>query len=53
MKKVMASGGILRTQVVVVVVVVVFVLGIQIYYFDLQLTIRLTCLNLRCQLYIL
>ena len=56
MAKVMASGGILRTPVVVAVVVVVFfcfVLGIQIYYFDLQLTIRLTCLNLRCQLYIL
>ena len=42
-EKVMASRGISRTPVVVVVVVF---FGIQIYYFDPQLTMWLTCLNL-------
>lgn len=40
-EKVMASRGISRTPVVVVVF-----FGIQIYYFDPQLTMWLTCLNL-------
>ena len=48
----MASRGILRTPVVVVVVVVFFLFPIQNYHFDPQLTVRLTCLNLRCQWYI-
>ena len=39
-EKVMASRGISRTPVVVVF------FGIQIYYFDPQLTMWLTCLNL-------
>ena len=43
-EKVMASSGISRTPVVVVVVV--FFFGIPIYYFDPQLTMWLTCLNL-------
>ena len=40
-EKVMASRGISRTPVVVVVF-----FGIQIYYFDPQLTMWLSCLNL-------